>query len=248
MKTSKGVKTMADYGEYITIFNIDHLIYISGMIVIAVTLFLNKNAAGQHRAVITVVILTVSIAQQILLYGSYYFVLGDSTGFDAAEALPLHISRINSILGIIYLLTGNRKVFRALAMFGLFAWLSFLYPSQVYGVTHPIGISFFVNHVITLLLPFYGMIAYGEKIKTGDSLKVFPWFVLYVAAAYFTNMLTGGNYFYLRDKPVFASLSDIFYIPLSLVFALVLFKLGERVYRKLRPGLRGWDSYDRDPK
>ena len=229
---------MAEFGEYIPIFGIDHLIYILGLIAIAVMLFVNKSHVRAHRRGITAAVILLIIGQQILMYSSYYFVLGDDWGFDASNALPLHISRINSILGLLFLLTKNDKIFRALAMFGLFAWLSFLYPSHVYGVTHPIGISFFINHVVTLLLPFYGIIAYGQKIKTGDSLKVFPWFVLYVAAAYAANMLTGGNYFYLRDKPVFEGMTDVFYIPLSLVFALLLFKAGEWFYRKLGPRLR----------
>lgn len=183
-------------------------------------------------------IITVSIFQQILLYSSYYFILD----FELGESLPLQISRVNTILGIIYLLTGNDKVFRVLALFGLFAWLSFLYPSRVYGITHPIGWSFFINHVVTLLLPFYGIIAYNMKIKTSHSLKVFPWFVLYVAVAYFANMLTDGNYFYLKHKPIFAGLDDVFYIPLSLLFSYVLFVAGEWMYKKVQPMLQSTES------
>lgn len=52
-----------------------------------------------------------------------------------------------------------------LCFFGLYAWTSFLYPSRVHGIFHPIGVSFFVNHVITLLLPYYGMIAYSMIAK-----------------------------------------------------------------------------------
>lgn len=225
---------MTNYGDYITLFNPDHIIYILGLIIIGVTLFIKRDAVKENRKMITAVILIVSIFQQILLYSSYYFILD----FDLGESLPLQISRINTILGIIYLLTKNDKVFRVLALFGLFAWLSFLYPSRVYGITHPIGWSFFINHVVTLLLPFYGIIAYNMKIKTMDSLKVFPWFVLYVAVAYFTNMLTDGNYFYLKHKPIFAGMHDVFYIPLSLLFSLALFKAGEWIYRKVQNVLR----------
>ena len=226
---------MAEYGDYIALFHFDHLIYIIGLVMIASAFFLNITFVKKHRTVITILLVIIIIAQQILLYSGYYFATGDGSGFDLSEALPLHLSRINSILGLIYLLTRNRKVFSILTMFSLFAILSFIYPSQVYGITHPIGISFFVNHIITLLLPFYGIIAYNTKINPHDSLRALPWFVLYVAVAWFTNELTGGNYFYLRDKPVFASLPDVIYIPLSIVFAFVLFKLGEIMYRKLRP-------------
>ena len=229
---------MTKYGDYITLFNLDHIIYIIGLIVIGAALFIKKDAVNEHRRTITVVILIVSIIQQILLYSSYYFILD----FDLGESLPLQISRVNTILGIIFLITKNDKVFRVLALFGLFAWLSFLYPSRVYGITHPIGWSFFINHVVTLLLPFYGIIAYNMKIKTMDSLKVFPWFVLYVAVAYFVNMLTDGNYFYLKHKPIFADLHDVFYIPISLLFTYVLFAAGEWVYKKVQKTLQAPSS------
>lgn len=191
--------SMTNYADYITLFNPDHIIYILGMILVGIALFIKRGDVKEDRSKITAAILIVSVFQQILLYSSYYFILD----FDLGESLPLQISRVNSILGIIFLITKNEKVFRVLALFGLFAWLSFLYPSRVYGITHPIGWSFFINHVVTLLLPFYGIIAYNMKIKTMDSLKVFPWFVLYVAVAYFVNMLTDGNYFYLKHKPIF---------------------------------------------
>ena len=77
------------------------------------------------------------------------------------------------------------------------------------------------------------------KIKTMDSLKVFPWFVMYVAVAYFVNMPTDGNYFYLKHKPIFASLHDIFYIPVSLLFTYVLFLLGEWMYKKVQKKVAG---------
>ncbi len=226
---------MAEYGTYISLFSLDHLIYVIGLIVIAIAFFLNINFIKKHRSAITIILVLIILAQQVLLYSGYYFASGHNPGFDLAEALPLHLSRINSILGLLFLLTRSKKIFSILAMFSLFAVLSFLYPSQVYGINHPIGISFFVNHVVTLLLPFYGIIAYGMKIKKHDSIRKMPWFIIYVASAYVTNQLTGGNYFYLRDKPVFAGLPDIIYIPLSIVFAFVLFKLGEIMYRKLQP-------------
>ncbi len=230
--------SMTNYADYITLFNPDHIIYILGMILVGIALFIKRDALKEDRSKITAAILIVSVFQQILLYSSYYFILD----FDLGESLPLQISRVNTILGIIFLITKNEKVFRVLALFGLFAWLSFLYPSRVYGITHPIGWSFFINHVVTLLLPFYGIIAYNMKIKTMDSLKVFPWFVLYVAVAYFVNMLTDGNYFYLKHKPIFAGLHDLFYIPLSLIFTLMLFMAGEWMYKKVQQTLHEPES------
>src|SRR5690625_4093123 len=92
-----------------------------------------------HADKISYWILSFSISQQVLLYSWYIF----ETGFDVSEALPLHISRISSILGIIYLITKNQKVLDVLFYFGLFAYGTFFYPQRVYPVYHAIGVSFF---------------------------------------------------------------------------------------------------------
>src|SRR5690625_1111854 len=101
---------MTAYGDYITLFNPDHIIFIIGLIIISAALFIKRGTVKEHRRTITLVILIVSIFQQILLYSSYYFILD----FDLGESLPLQISRVNTILGIIFLITKNGKVFRVL--------------------------------------------------------------------------------------------------------------------------------------
>lgn len=220
---------MVAYGEYISFLSLEHWLYIGCLVLVAYGLFNNKKWVRDHRDRVTLIILICSVAQQILLYGSY-FVIFD---FSLAESLPLHISRINSILGIIFLLSKNRNVYNALCYFGIFAWLSFLYPSRVYGITHPIGISFVVNHVITLLMPYYGMIAYDMRIKTKDRLTVFYWFLVYLAVVMLVNPLVVGNYFYLKHKPVLATMPDYLYIPLIILFTYFLFTLAELFYMKI---------------
>lgn len=130
---------MAAYGEYIKPFGADHLIYIAGLIITGVLLFVFKIRIKEHRDIITKIVLAASVCQQIMLYGSYFVLMN----FDPAESLPFHISRICSILGIIFLITKNEKIYAVLCYFGLFGFTSFLYPSRVYGITHAIGISFF---------------------------------------------------------------------------------------------------------
>lgn len=219
---------VVEYGEYIPLFGMEHLLYIAGLALLAVGLFVFQKNINRHERLFTTLILAVSFYQQYLLYSSYY----DMMGFRLSESLPLHISRVNSILGIIYLLTNDQRVFKIFSYFSLYAWTSFFYPSRVYGISHPIGISFFLNHVTTLLLPFYGLLIHDNRIEKGDSKKVFPWFLLYLTVAYVTNLLVDGNYFYLKYKPILSFLPDLIYIPLALIFTVILFNVGERVYIK----------------
>lgn len=92
---------MTAYGEYITLFSLDHLSYIGGLVGLGTALFLNKQAVKEKRETLSTLIILFSIGQHILLYSSYFYLYD----FDLAESLPLHISRINSLLGIWYLFT-----------------------------------------------------------------------------------------------------------------------------------------------
>ena len=155
---------MVAYGEFIKIFSPDHLVFIAGLILIALLFIKFRDQIKENKNRFTRIILIISLGQQILLYTSYFYILQ----FDLGESLPFHISRITSLMGIFYLLTRNKKIFPVLAFFSMYAWTSFLYPARVYGISHPIGISFFINHVVTLLLPFYGIFVFEERIQRED--------------------------------------------------------------------------------
>ncbi|WP_377330275.1 TMEM164-related integral membrane acyltransferase [Piscibacillus salipiscarius] len=221
-------------GEFIPLFGFDHLIYIAGLMLIGFCLFFFRHKIKKKRTLITIIILILSLTQQVLLYGSYAVIMN----FDLSESLPLHISRINTILGIIYLITKNEKLFKVLCFFSLYAWTSFLYPSRVYGISHPLGISFFVNHVITLLLPFYAMISYQARVRLNDKYLSFLWFIVYLMVVLMVNPLVDGNYFYLKHKPVFPNLTDWLYIPGTLIVTFILFGLGEKLYLTVQDRLK----------
>lgn len=92
-----------DY-EYIDILGVDHFLYLITLLLLAWLLCTQQNWIRKHRQLVTRVIITVSIAQQILLYSSYLFI----EGFTLGESLPLHISRLNTLLGTTYLIRKKR--------------------------------------------------------------------------------------------------------------------------------------------
>lgn len=124
--------------EYIKLFSGNHFLYLFILMFFTCLLFMNQSYVRKHRHVISIIIVTASILQQLLLYGSYVW-LGE---FTLQESLPLHISRINTLLGIIFLFTKSRSLFNIIAYFSVFAWLSFLVPSKVEPIIHPRGVSF----------------------------------------------------------------------------------------------------------
>lgn len=213
----------------IPILGKDHLLYVAILLFFALLLFFNPKQIKQHHRRITLIILGINLLQQGLLYG--YFIYFDM--FTVAESLPLHLSRITSILGIMFMMTQNRKIFPLIAYFSLFAWLSFLVPTDIQPITHPLGVSFLVNHVITLLFPFYIIIAYQLSLVPKDKYIAYGWFLLYVISVYFLNPMLQGNYFYLVDKPIFNSMPDSLYLIAVCLVTFLLFSLGGQLFKRV---------------
>ena len=218
---------------YIHLFDFHHMLYISLMLLTLFILLYYRKFVKIHSEKIRKSILVTSIGQQVLLYSWYIFELG----FDMAESLPFHISRISSLLGIYYLLTKNRRVLNVLFFFGLYAYGSFLYPSLVYPFYHAVGISFLINHVITILLPFFAAIAYDWKPTFKSLIVAYGYFLLYFTFVYFFNPLVDGNYFYLKHRPFFSHWSDAVYIPVVLIATFTLFLTGFGVFKGIEKRL-----------
>lgn len=213
----------------IPILGTHHLLYLGILVFFGLLLFLNPTPIRQHRRKITTGVLIVSLLQQGLLYG--YFIVFDI--LTLSDSLPLHLSRITSILGIIFFITKNPKLFSVIAYFSLFAWLSFLVPTDIQPINHPLGVSFLINHVITLLLPFYMIIAYQVTLRPQDKYIAYAWLSLYIIVVYFLNPVLGGNYFYLVNKPVFQNTPELVYLLGVYVVSFLLFTIGEQVFKRV---------------
>ncbi|GGK70021.1 TIGR02206 family membrane protein [Ornithinimicrobium pekingense] len=204
----------------------DHLTYAAGVALLAVLLVTRREQVREHAVAVRRALVVVVVAQQLTLYGFYA-----ATGWDAAESLPLHISRVSALLGLVYLLTGSRRVMDVLFYLGLWAWASFCYPQNVQPVTNILGWSFFVNHAVTLLLPALAWVTTGWRPSRPALWRAFGWFLVYVAAAVAANLVTGGNYFYQREKPVLPFLAQPWFLLASVAATLALFWVGYAVAR-----------------
>ncbi len=207
--------------SYIKTFGIHHIIYILILFASIVFLVKKKSSIKSNREKYRRYLLFLSVSQQLLLYSWYFFELG----FDLSESLPLHICRISTLLGIYFLITKDKRVLDTAFYFGLYAYGSFLYPSRVYPIYHAIGLSFIINHTLTILLPWFAHIAYGWKPTLKGLVKTFILFLFYFIFVYFLNPLIDGNYFYLKYRPFFTNLSDRFYIPLVFLVTITGFSL-----------------------
>ena len=187
---------------YIKLFGWEHFFYMSLILLLVFVLITQCRRLYLYQASLTRIILGVSVFQQSLLYAWYFF----ETGFDLAEALPLHLCRISSVLGIIYLITKKSLLMDVVFYYGLYAYASFVYPQAIYAPYHLLGISYLLNHTITLILPIVAYYAFGWRPKLQGLVISIVSFLVYFGLAHYVNAVTGGNYFYLTNRPFFHAL------------------------------------------
>lgn len=211
--------------DYIPVFGRDHLLYITVLLLLLFLLIAARQRIRHNPEPLRRTFFLVSLIQQLILY-SWYFL---ETGFDLGEALPLHICRVSSLLGMIYLVNKNNRLMDVVFYFGLYAYGSFLYPSLVYSIRHVIGWSFLVNHALTILLPFFAHLAYGWRPERSGLRLASKCFLLYFAGVYLLNLGLDGNYFYLKHRPFLKGLPKTVYVPLLIVFTFLIFWVGYRV-------------------
>lgn len=206
---------------YIKLLGWEHFFYMSLILFLVFVLLTQRRRLYLYQDALTRIILAVSIFQQVLLYAWYFF----ETGFDLAEALPLHLCRISSVLGIVYLITKKSLLMDVVFYYGLYAYASFVYPQAIYAPYHLLGISYLLNHAITLILPIVAYYAFDWRPKIEGLMISILSFLVYFVIAYFVNLVTGGNYFYLTNRPFFHALPAWQFNTLAVVVSILGFCL-----------------------
>ncbi|WP_114907421.1 TIGR02206 family membrane protein [Ornithinimicrobium murale] len=234
MGSTRGGFFDADPG-WISIGGTDHLVYVTLLLGVAVLLVGGRGWVRRHAAAVRRVVAVIVIIQQTTLYATYAV---QGAGVD--EALPLHSCRIAILLGLVWLLTRWRPALDVAFFLGLYAYASFSYPQQIQPVDNVLGWSFWINHAVTLLLPIFAWLTEGWRPTVPALWRAFGWFLVYYAVALLANALTGGNYFYLRDRPIAAAWPDWAYLPGAALLTLALFWIGYAVAHLIDARTGAW--------
>ena len=157
-------------------------------------------------------------------------------GFD----LPLHLSDVVSLLAPVALWTRKPLLVEVLYFWALTASLqAVITPDMHQTVPSVFFFTYFMTHsgaVVAACLLVFGL---GIKPRRHAVPRVFAITLAMAAAAGIGNLITGGNYMYLRAKPSQASLLDQMgpwpvYIVVAAAIALVLFAALDRLARSPR--------------
>jgi hypothetical integral membrane protein (TIGR02206 family) len=145
--------------------------------------------------------------------------------------LPLHLTDVVTIVSVLALWTARWRLVELTYFWALTASLQALVTPNLTERTAPIFVvTFFVTHggaVVAAILLVFGL---GIVPPTGAVRRVFGATLVVATGAAIGNVVTGGNYMFLREKPSTASLLDVMgpwpvYILVAAALALALFAL-----------------------
>jgi len=213
---------------YVQIYSLQHLIYLLVCALVVFLIISYRNWVKEKHEEICKIILYVLLFQQIfLLYGWYAL----ATGFDLTDSLPFHISRITSLLTIAFLLTRKMYFMDIVCYFSIFALISLIYPLRVYHFFHVSGLSYMINHMITIVVPILAIIVYNWRPTWRSYRNAVIGFSIYFPLALISNALTGtGNYFYQTNRPFLHDMHNGLFAVLSFIATLSGFAVVPLVY------------------
>ena len=147
------------------------------------------------------------------------------------DNLPLHLTDVVTIVSVVALWTRRVRLVELTYFWALTASLQALLTPNLTERTAPIFVlTFFVTHGGAIVAAI--LLVFGLRIvpPAGAVRRVFGATLVVAAAAAIGNLITGGNYMFLREKPSTASLLDVMgpwpvYIAVAAVLALALFAL-----------------------
>ncbi len=218
---------------YVKVLSLDHILFLLVCCGIVFLFIRFRKGIRQRRDTAGIVMLAIILFQQIfLLYGWYLWVTPPNELLK--QALPLEMCRISTILTILFLLTKDKRFMDVIFYFSIFALASLVYPKNIYHFLHVNGVSYMVNHLMTVLTPIFGVIAYDWRPSWKGFFRAFGAFSVFMPVVLVVNHLTGGNYFYQVDRPFWNDMepwlfSSITYVGTVGGFALVTWILNALV-------------------
>jgi hypothetical integral membrane protein (TIGR02206 family) len=155
--------------------------------------------------------------------------------------LPLHLTDVVTIVSVLALWTRRPLLVELTWFWALTASLQAVLTPDLGGAEFPelLWLTFFITHSGAVVAALMLVVGCGIHPRAGAVKRAFVATVVVAAAAGVANLLTGGNYMWLREKPDTASLLDVmgpwpWYILSAAVLALALFTLLAAPFRRSR--------------
>jgi hypothetical integral membrane protein (TIGR02206 family) len=167
--------------------------------------------------------------------------------------LPLHLTDVVTIVSVLALWTARPLLVELTWFWGLTASLQAVITPDLGSADFPelLWWTFFITHSGAVVAAL--VLVVGRRIlpRPGAVWRVLGASVVVAVAAGAANLLTGGNYMWLREKPDEGSQLDVmgpwpWYIVSAAAFGLLLFSVLAAVAARVPPGPR--TGADRHPR
>ncbi|MDD3840147.1 MAG: TIGR02206 family membrane protein [Clostridia bacterium] len=146
------------------------------------------------------------IIQEVLL--NIWYVINDR--WSLKYSLPLHLCGISVILCILLLLTQSYFIYEIVYFWGMGGALQAIITPDMgrYNYTHFRFYQFFIAHGMIVMTVLFFTFVKGYKPTLKSVAKAFIATNIYSAVIFPVNVITGGNYLFLRSKPASPSIMD----------------------------------------
>ncbi|HHW66304.1 MAG TPA: TIGR02206 family membrane protein [Epulopiscium sp.] len=145
------------------------------------------------------------LIQQSLLY-LWYHVNGL---WSFAVSLPLNLCEAAVLLCIVLLFTGSKRIYEVLYFWSIGVLSAIITPDlNGYNPSHFMFYHFFITHGLVVIAVLFMTFVNGyrpQRSSVGRVMLITNMYMFFVA---FINIITGGNYLFLRQKPVAFSIMD----------------------------------------
>lgn len=211
---------------FVKIYSLEHILFLLASFTVIFFFIRGHRTIRENRDTVGKIMLGIILFQQIFLMYGWYWAVGEDM---LKVGLPLEMCRVSSLLTICFLLTKNTRFMDVIFYFSIYALISFFYPLSVYHFLHVNGVSYMVNHLMTVLTPIFGAIAYGWKPTWKSFRLAVIAFTVYLPVVIIVNHFTGGNYFYLIDRPFWDDMNPVLFDTLAYVVTVAGFALATQI-------------------
>lgn len=164
-----------------------------------------KQSEKIQRNLAFIFSLIILLSQISKLYFKWYLGV-----FSPAEHLPLHLCNMMPFVVPFIMYYRQQKMFSILFFWIMAGTLQAMFtPTLFESLPHFEAFRYWIVHAGLPILMIYGVIVYGFRLKFKDILWSLFYLNVVTAIIYPINLITGGNYLYIMEKPPGPTMFDI---------------------------------------
>ncbi|MBN2604788.1 MAG: YwaF family protein [Bacilli bacterium] len=161
-------------------------------------MFAYQNFFKKHEKIIIFIVTVLLIWSQ----GMRYLGVAIKDGFDITENLPFYICRFSGFVLMIYALTGSKKLESFLFYWGATGLAGILYPNGEISNIANLTETFYIDHFLLTITPFYLVVYRGYKPSFKDVVYITVFMALLLLMFIPVNMILDADYFYLTRQSI----------------------------------------------